>query len=98
MERNARKVLSDARAAQHLSPRSFLAGVGAKLLGKQLFSPICERVKIAQKMVKDSPSDKLYDGFINILCEAGGMVEVNEQAVMKACNERLGESAAQSSQ
>jgi hypothetical protein len=72
--------LSDASAAaQHLSPRSFLAGVGAKLLGIQLFSPIRERVKIAQKTVKDSPADKLYDAFINILCGAGGMVEVNKR-------------------
>jgi hypothetical protein len=45
----------------------------------QLFAPIRERVKIAQKTVKDSPVDKLYDGFINILCGAQGMVEVNKR-------------------
>ena len=41
--------------------------------------PIAERVKIAQKTVKDSPVEKLYDGLINILCGAGGMVEVNKR-------------------
>jgi hypothetical protein len=63
----------------HLSPRSFLAGIGAKLTSLKLFAPIHERVKIAQKTVKDSPADKLYDGLINILCGAGGMVEVNKR-------------------
>jgi hypothetical protein len=63
----------------HLSPRSFLAGIGAKLVGLELFKPIRERVKIGQKTVKDSPADKLYDGLINILCGAGGMVEVNKR-------------------
>jgi hypothetical protein len=44
-----------------------------------LFLPITERVKIAQKTVKDSPAEKLYDGLISILCGAGGMVEVNKR-------------------
>ena len=73
-------VLSNAsEASQHLSPRSFLAGIGAKLNGLNLFLPIAERVKIGQKTVKDSPVEKLYDALINILCGAGGMVEVNKR-------------------
>jgi len=43
-----------------------------------LFSPIHEQVKVAQKTVKDSPTEKLYDGFIGLLCGAKGMVEVNK--------------------
>ena len=52
--------------------------MGAKLESIQLFSPIHEQVKIQQKTVKDSPSEKLYDGFIGLLCGAKGMVEVNK--------------------
>lgn len=67
---------SDGKA--HLSARAFLAGLGAKLNEMQLFAPIRNRVEVAQKTVKDSPTDKLYDGFIGILCGAGGTVEVNK--------------------
>ena len=62
----------------HLSARSFLAGVGAKIKRIGLFSPIHEQVKVPQKTVKDSPTEKLYDGFIGLLCGAKGMVEVNK--------------------
>lgn len=72
-------VLNEASAtSEHLSARTFLAGLGAKLSEMKLFEPIRERVKIAQKTVKDSPIDKLYDGFIGILSGAGGTVEVNK--------------------
>lgn len=43
-----------------------------------LFGPIAEQVNIPQKTVKDSPIEKLYDGFIGLLCGAKGMVEVNK--------------------
>ena len=52
--------------------------MGAKLESVGLFSPIHEQVQIAQKTVKDSPTEKLYDGFIGLLCGAKGMVEVNK--------------------
>jgi len=64
---------------EHLSARTFLAGIGAKLKSIDLFAPIRNRVNIGQKKVKDSPSEKLYDGFIGILCGAQGMVEVNKR-------------------
>ncbi len=64
---------------EHLSARTFLAGIGAKLKSIDLFAPIRNRVNIAQKQVKDSPTEKLYDGFIGILCGAQGMVEVNKR-------------------
>lgn len=64
---------------EHLSARTFLAGIGAKLKSVDLFAPIRNRVNIAQKQIKDSPTEKLYDGFIGILCGAQGMVEVNKR-------------------
>jgi hypothetical protein len=36
-----------------------------------------EHVKSAQKMVKHTPGDKLYDGFIAMLAGVQGMVEIN---------------------
>ena len=63
----------------HLSARSFLAGIGAKLNQLNLFEPITQQVKIKQKTVKDSPIEKLYDGFIGLLCGARGLVEVNKR-------------------
>ncbi|MEM8808454.1 MAG: hypothetical protein AAGF01_20745 [Cyanobacteria bacterium P01_G01_bin.38] len=62
----------------HYSARSFLAGVRAKLNSLDLFGPISEQVTIEQKRVKDSPIEKLYDGFIGILCGAQGIFEVNK--------------------
>ena len=44
-----------------------------------LFGPIRERVLIAQKTIKYSPIDKLYDAFISVLAGAGGLVEINSR-------------------
>ena len=54
-----------------------LAAVGIKLAELQLFEPIAQWVQIAQKTIKDRPSDKLYDAFISILAGAHGLVEIN---------------------
>lgn len=62
----------------YYSARAFLAGLGAKVKALNIFAPIAQGVTIAQKKVKDTPSDKLYDGFIAILCGAKGIVEVNK--------------------
>ncbi|MEM9092634.1 MAG: hypothetical protein AAGC93_28375 [Cyanobacteria bacterium P01_F01_bin.53] len=72
--------MSDAsEQSVYLSARTFLAGVGAKLKNVDLLlGPIAEHVKINPKTVKDSPVEKLYDGFIGLLCGAKGMVEVNK--------------------
>jgi hypothetical protein len=56
-----------------------LAGIGMKLQQLQLFAPLEEKVKIAQKSVKYTPAQKLYDGFISLLCGAQGMVEINKR-------------------
>ena len=73
-------VLTHARSRQpqYVSAHAFLAGLGAKLNSLNVFGPIAQQVKIDQKSVKDTPIEKLYDGFIGILCGAKGMVEVNK--------------------
>jgi len=54
-----------------------LAAIGIKLTELKLFEPIAQRVQIAQKSIKDTPSDKLYDALISILAGAHGLVEIN---------------------
>lgn len=51
--------------------------MGIKLAELKLFEPIAQRMQIAQKTIKDRPSDKLYDAFISILAGAHGLVEIN---------------------
>ena len=54
-----------------------LAAIGIKLSELKLFEPIAQRVQIAQKTIKDKPSDKLYDALISMLAGAHGLVEIN---------------------
>src|SRR5713226_1846012 len=54
-----------------------LAAIGIKLAELKLFEPIAQQVQIAQKTIKDRPSDKLSDAFISILAGAHGLVEIN---------------------
>lgn len=62
---------------EHSSPAASLAAIGVQIQHLDLFAPIRERVHIAQKTVKYTPADKLYDAFITILAGAHGLVEVN---------------------
>jgi hypothetical protein len=61
----------------HYTPAASLAALGVKLRQINFFGPIQQLVHIAQKTVKYSPVDKLYDGFIAMLAGAHGMVEIN---------------------
>ncbi len=54
-----------------------LAAIGIKLRELKVFQPIQQSVQIAQKTIKDSPIDKLYDAFISLLAGAHGLVEIN---------------------
>jgi hypothetical protein len=54
-----------------------LAAIGIKLRELKVFQPIQQSVQIAQKTIKDSPTDKLYDAFISLLAGAQGLVEIN---------------------
>ena len=56
---------------------AMLAAIGIKLRDLKVFEPIEKSVRIAQKTIKDSPSDKLYDAFISLLAGAHGLVEIN---------------------
>jgi len=54
-----------------------LAAVGLRLRQLDLFGPIRSTVTIAQKTVKHTPAQKLYDAFIAMLAGAHGLVEIN---------------------
>ena len=59
------------------TPCAALAALGCHLRRLDLFAPIRAQVRIAQKTVTHTPTDKLYDAFIAILAGAHGVVEVN---------------------
>jgi DDE family transposase len=65
-----------------------LAALGVKLKELKLFEPIEQRVHIAQKTIKDRPSDKLYDAFISLLAGAHGLVEINTRLRADAALQR----------
>ncbi len=73
----------------HFSARASLAAIGVKLSQLDVFGPIRTSVQIAQKTVKHTPIDKLYDAFISMLAGAHGLVEINtrlrsDQALQRA--------------
>jgi hypothetical protein len=63
--------------ARQFSPCASLAALGLGLQERDVFGPIRERVVIAQKTVKHTPLDKVYDAFITLLAGAHGLVEIN---------------------
>ncbi len=56
-----------------------MAGLGIRLQQLQVFGPIQEQVHIAQKTVKHTPIQKVYDAFIALLAGAHGLVEINKR-------------------
>lgn len=64
---------SAARSTAHAS----LAALGVYVRHLDLFGPVREHVHIAQKIVRYTPTDKLYDAFIALLAGAHGLVELN---------------------
>jgi hypothetical protein len=65
------------KTTRHFSPCASLAVLGVKLRQLDLFGPIRKQVQIAQKTVKHTPIEKLYDAFISLLAGAHGLVEIN---------------------
>ncbi len=65
-----------------------LAAIGIKLRELKLFEPIAQRVQIAQKTIKDKPSEKLYDALISMLAGAHGLVEINTRLRADAALQR----------
>src|SRR5438477_11628968 len=62
---------------KHFTGCASLAAVGVKLRQLDVFGPIRQSVRIAQKTVKHTPIDKVYDAFISLLAGAHGLVEIN---------------------
>ncbi len=62
---------------KQFSSYASLAAIGIKLRELKVFEPIAQTVQIAQKTIKDKPTDKLYDAFISLLAGAHGLVEIN---------------------
>src|SRR5207249_9094166 len=68
---------TSSEVTRHFSPSASLAALGLHLRQLDLFCPIRDGVKIAQKTVKYSPLDKLKDAFISFLAGAHGLCEIN---------------------
>ncbi len=68
---------STTKLTKHFTGCASLAAIGVKLRQLDLFGPIRKSVRIAQKTVKHTPIDKLYDAFISLLAGAHGLVEIN---------------------
>jgi hypothetical protein len=62
---------------RQFSPCASLAALGVSLQERDVLGPIRERLVIAQKTVKHTPLDKVYDAFITLLAGAHGLVEIN---------------------
>ena len=62
---------------QHSTAHASLAALGVPLRHLDLFGPIREQVHIAQKTVRYTPTDKLYDACSARLAGAHGLVEIN---------------------
>ena len=62
----------------YFSAHTSLAALGSQMRKLKVFEPIVQEVKIAQKIVKYSPGEKLLDAFIAILAGAQGLVEINK--------------------
>src|SRR5712691_147659 len=63
--------------AQRSTAHASLAALGVTLKHRDLFGPIRQQVHSAQKTVRYTPADKLYDAFIALLAGAQGLVEIN---------------------
>jgi hypothetical protein len=70
---SAAPVQRSTRSTAHAS----LAALGVYVRHLDLFGPVREHVHIAQKTVRYTPTDKLYDAFIALLAGAHGLVELN---------------------
>jgi len=63
----------------HFTSRAVLLALGVKIEQMGILEPIMEQVHIKQKIVKDTPGQKLLDTLITILAGARGLVEANKR-------------------
>lgn len=73
------KEYNTASKSSHFTVRVTLVGIGLKVQAMGILCPISERVKIAQKTIKYTPTEKLVDALITILSGAKGLVEANKR-------------------
>jgi len=78
---------------RHYSSYGALIALGIEVERRKILEPIRDKVKIKQKVIRDTPFDKLTDVLVGILSGAGGLVEVNkrvrpEKALQMAFNRR----------
>src|SRR5258707_10974690 len=64
---------------RHFSARAALVALGLWLKQQKIWTPIEEKVNIAQKTVQHTPVQKLLDAFIALLAGAHGLVEINKR-------------------
>ena len=76
------------RTTKQFTGCASLAALGVKLRELKLFEPIAQQVQIAQKTIKDKPTDKLYDALISMLAGAHGLVEINTRLRADAARPR----------
>ncbi|NCC33986.1 MAG: transposase [Chloroflexia bacterium] len=72
-----RSIVSESTTTEHISSYASLAAIGTLIRERNLFDPVHEQVKVQQKTVKHTPTDKLYDALIAMLAGAHGLVEIN---------------------
>ncbi len=66
-------------SARHGTAHASLAVLGIKLRQLDLVGPIRDEVRVAQKTVRHTPGEKLYDAFIALLAGAQDLVELNRR-------------------
>lgn len=74
-----KSIIISGEVKQHFTARATLAALGMKIRQKKMFEPVTQKVKIGQKTVKYTPTEKLIDAEIAILSGAHGMVEINKR-------------------
>ncbi|KKN21383.1 hypothetical protein LCGC14_0926000 [marine sediment metagenome] len=70
--------ITDVEREQY-TPRVTLLGLGLKFEALNIFGPVEKLVEIGQKVIFDSPTDKLKDALITILAGGKGLVEANKR-------------------
>ena len=74
-----KSIIISEEVKQYFTSRATLAALGLKIRQKKMFEPVTQEVKILQKTVKYTPTEKLMDAEIAILSGAHGMVEINKR-------------------
>jgi hypothetical protein len=74
-----KSIENEVKVKSMFSSHATLAAIGIKATRIGLFEPIAQRVKIAQKVVKYTPIEKMQDAFLNMLAGGQGLVEINKR-------------------